>query len=380
MPAPIVLPYRGPQQQLGGMNQMLFALMMNKLGQKQDLEKQQQALKAQQQMRTEERLLDYETKRQLLGEQRVYELQKEGRLPVDPRSAQQMPEGGLYEPITGTAWGAKETEWEQLPPMKLGENVIYPQRSRKTGETKYFTGRPGASVKQSVDITIGEKQLLTPAAKSETQKKLMETTSEIQNVSDTISKYKRDYLTWQGGIKHKALRVLDKVNYPLSKEDKAFLQGRRVFVEKVERDFNIYRHRITGAQAAIEELDRLKQSMYNKDLSPSEFEASANAYSQERQRAERLLKKFLREGIDTTDETGGRLFDRQFLSGQDDTIENRQNDLRKEGLNEKQIIQTLKDEGYLSDADALDMRGKELELEGMSEDEILEQLKQEGYW
>jgi len=96
MPQPIYIPWRNPLAQT---NQMLWQLALSKMSQKSDMEMLDRRLEAQK-IAAQEKIA---RQRQDKGEERTYQLQKEGRKPAQGAT----PEGGVVEPITGTAWGPK---------------------------------------------------------------------------------------------------------------------------------------------------------------------------------------------------------------------------------------------------------------------------------
>lgn len=150
------------------------------------------------------------------------------------------------------------------------------------------------------------------------------TTSDLQGDIATAQKtltgldqiadnYKSDYLTYFGRGRAKLASELGKTLG--NRADASFLAGRTKFKTSVEQFFNQYRKEITGAAASVQELDRLKQSMLNTDLSPVEFEA---AYSQFRDMTNRSLaikQKLLAQGIPLGSKEFGQRMDTELLSG-----------------------------------------------------------------
>lgn len=126
-----------------------------------------------------------------------------------------------------------------------------------------------------------------------------------------------EFQTIQAGAKAAGARILDAFGV-LEKIAGApaveFLGARRVFREKVDRVFNQYRREVTGAQAAFVELERLKDSIMNADLGPTELKASYEAFVKEMERIDRIRRRVLRKGFNVSDpEAFGRAIDEEYL-------------------------------------------------------------------
>jgi hypothetical protein len=165
-------------------------------------------------------------------------------------------------------------------------------------------------------------------------------------VNEIGQEYQREFLTFQGRIKSSVSGLLDKANIDISPEEIEFVKGRKKFVTKVNREFNLYRKLITGAAAAEQELADLKKATINEDLGPVEFEAALEVYQEELQRGLRLKRSLLRNGIRTSDEGFGDAFDDAYLSGADDDPDIRLQELIAEGLDIDAATDRLIEEGY----------------------------------
>lgn len=158
-----------------------------------------------------------------------------------------------------------------------------------------------------------------------------------------------EFLTFMGRGQAAWASFEDKAFNSLSPEQRTFIQRRTKFKTAVERQFNAYRKAITGAAASVQELDRLKESMFNTDQGPAQFQAAFHEYRSEVKRGIRLKRRLLREGISINDEDFGEQFDRAFLSDQDDTDVARYDELISSGLSDEEALDTLLEEGYLRD-------------------------------
>lgn len=108
----------------------------------------------------------------------------------------------------------------------------------------------------------------------------------LARLNDMASLYQDEHLTYAGQAKSGATRIAEKAGLPVSGGMKDQLASRTKFINSIEQFFNQYRKEITGAAASVQELDRLKKSMLNADMSPTEFQA---AYQQFVKTAQRQL-------------------------------------------------------------------------------------------
>lgn len=195
------------------------------------------------------------------------------------------------------------------------------------------------------------------------QSDVIDTQSQLGRLQGIKDSYSREFLQASGKVKGSIYKIGDYLNLPLEKlpglsedDKKKFLGQRTEFVTRTEQLFNLYRKEITGAAAAIQELDRLKKSMLNVDMTPMEFEHAYNAFEKELKRTIRLRNKFMRQGFDVRDpESGGKEFDSAMLSGNDDDPDARGAELEasisaKTGAKgealKKAVAKQLEAEGY----------------------------------
>lgn len=135
----------------------------------------------------------------------------------------------------------------------------------------------------------------TNATTNDLQKDTISSLNTLNNLDQVAKDYKSSYLTYAGQARGWTANKMGKVFGQSG--DKEFLQGKTKFQTGVQQMFNQYRKDITGAAASVQELDRLKQSMLNEDMSPEEFEA---AYSQFRNIIESSLKlkqQYMKQGL-----------------------------------------------------------------------------------
>lgn len=135
---------------------------------------------------------------------------------------------------------------------------------------------------------------------------------------------------------------------PLSAAQAASLAKFTALRTRTERAFNAYRKEITGAAAALQELDRLKKSFLNTDMSPTEFRTALTDYRDELLRVRRLYMDLMRQGFTDFGEggDGARALDEAYLSGADADGSARASELRAAGFSNEDIADKLEAEGY----------------------------------
>lgn len=156
----------------------------------------------------------------------------------------------------------------------------------------------------------------------------------------------RDMLTYQSQAEDWFTRQAEKLGVEPSEVQRQAVGRRAQFNTTVEQLFNAYRQEITGAAAAVQELERLKKSFINIDMSPSQFEAAYAQFMGELQRSMRVRNKLIRQGFDPSTQQGGETFDREFLLGGDDDPAQRFAELMAGGLSEDDAYARMIEEGY----------------------------------
>lgn len=187
-----------------------------------------------------------------------------------------------------------------------------------------------------------------PASKvvTEAQQGIQSGTQSLAIIDRILEQYKPEYLTYAGRARNAAGVIMDKLGIA-SPEMKKYIGARRVFTMDVNQEFNQYRKAITGAAAAVQELEDLKKAMIADDLAPSVFERAVDAYRQGIMRSIRIKQKLLREGVRVGIKDFGKKYDTLWKSGGDDDIAERARDLAGQGIGEEEGDAILRAEGYL---------------------------------
>lgn len=159
--------------------------------------------------------------------------------------------------------------------------------------------------------------------------------------------YNPKFLTYKGKAQRFISNIKSKADIDMSPEERGALRDHRRFTQAVQFEFNAYRKEITGAAAAFSELKTLMKAMMNVNLSPEEFEASYNEYSRELSRSMRIKNRLIREGLNPGTQQFGENLDGLYLTGDDDSVDARGDELAAQGLGAEQIVDQLEDEGYI---------------------------------
>lgn len=255
---------------------------------------------------------------------------------------------GILEPQAGESRTAFAKNLETVgidPRSKLAQQLFI---ASQKGSSQSFTVSPDGTV------TFQSGKGLSPAGLqkktvTDLEKKLVVFETNLDNLKRIESQIKPEFLTFAGRGKAFFSGLKSKAGADLSKEEKSFLQERTRFTQNINQFFNAYRKEITGAAASVQEMEGLKRSMFNEDLSPVEFEAAFDEFKNGVQRGRRLTRKLLREGV------GGNLknkrsevskrFDQEFTTGGDDSALERIEELQGT-KSEEEIFQILENEGY----------------------------------
>jgi hypothetical protein len=150
-------------------------------------------------------------------------------------------------------------------------------------------------------------------ASGDMEKQIDDLTIQTQQVERIGELYSPEMLTYPGKARNAWAVTADKFGMAGPK-DKAVIDKQTRFVQNVEQVFNLYRKDITGAAAALAELDRLKRAVINTDQSPAQFEASLGEFARTLQRGLDIKKKLLNEGIPMGTTQFSQAFEQEFLS------------------------------------------------------------------
>lgn len=194
-------------------------------------------------------------------------------------------------------------------------------------------------------VSYGGTQLpVEKSNKGEWERQVGDAIVSLDRLEQITRDFKPEYLTLAGQIENKVNKGADYLGLATPEQKKAITERRR-FTQNVNTEFNAYRKEITGAAAAIAELERLKDGMIADDLGPTEFASALETYKSERARIVRIRNKLMRDGVPSAGL--GKALDQAFLTGADDDASARGAELEQRGMNDDQILQRLRIEGYI---------------------------------
>jgi len=167
------------------------------------------------------------------------------------------------------------------------------------------------------DGTIVRMQGATTPVKTETQKSLISKEDTLKQFDKIGKEYDPDYFTYanQAGAKlskeaektrgipgiAQGAEALASLTTGMSKEDRSkFLEKRAAYLNNVDQVFNAYRKEITGAAAGEKEIERIRASFLNGEMSPSEFKGSLEQIVEKYKSQADQAKQVLGTGIDVT--------------------------------------------------------------------------------
>lgn len=178
------------------------------------------------------------------------------------------------------------------------------------------------------------------------QEKVTGAIDNLSRLKDIRSTFDPQFLTYVGKGRQAFLKTKERAGVSLDPTEKQYLGQYRQFSEGVEQFFNQYKKDITGAAAAVAEISALKDSIINTDLSPTEFTSSYDRLVNEATRTINIQNSLLEKGLSPSSKDFQNQADQLFLSGRGKNFMQRGMELEKQGLNDEQIKQQLRLEGY----------------------------------
>lgn len=206
-----------------------------------------------------------------------------------PMLVQQDPQTGQLMPVQGykPALGSTET-------IETGPD----------GSVRIVRGKGAAGTSGMQRSTAGK-----------IEQKLMVLRETAGNLDQIAADFDPQALTYYGKLSAAISATKEQLGRELSPEESARLQSVVKFRNGLDQAFNAYRQEITGAAASVQELDRLQKTMMNTKMSPTEFQAAFEQFSDQIKRGTALYVQMLENGV--SPETAGRAVDEQFGAGKE---------------------------------------------------------------
>ncbi|MDQ8200691.1 hypothetical protein QEH56_21165 [Pelagicoccus enzymogenes] len=203
-----------------------------------------------------------------------------------PAFVQINPQTGETRPVQG----------DYMPPPKSGESIYV---NPETGTVEITRG-----------VGAGKGGNNSRSTQGKIEQKLMTFREQLQMLDQLDANFDPNALTYKGKLSNAFMAVKEKAGMQLSPEEQEKQASIIRFTQGIEQLFNAYRKEITGAAASVQELDRLKASMINKDLGPTQFKAAYDQFRNQIQQGMTLYSNMLENGV--SPETAARAVDEQF--------------------------------------------------------------------
>lgn len=220
----------------------------------------------------------------------------------DPAAAMSMSQRGID--LAKTLVPKKVTR-KNVTVLEDGKNMIYSVNPDDPSD-RLLIGEASASKGTEVTVNLDTgKQDPTKAQTTKLQTQVLnseKTLVKLRKIGDDLDD---SFLTYQGKVGAKFGSILDQLGVskgtPVVGGAVKHAAAARAFKNQVQQHFNAYRKEITGAAAAIAELDRLEQSfLTDKNMGPETFKTVLNQMEGIYVDGIEELKLVLREGIDVS--------------------------------------------------------------------------------
>lgn len=235
---------------------------------------------------------------------------------------QWVPEGKPYarwQPPRPTAVGSKiGTYYVDGKPRLMTEQEALAAQQGGSLVSTHKPGKGGFVVETGPDgrttVRMGGEDVPSQASDPVQARRRLEEIATITNqmaaLADAGAAHSDEYLGFFPKAKNAGLVFLDNlVGLDPSGESAEWVEGRQAFATHTEQFFNDYRRIITGAAASVAELDALRKTMINMDLSPAQFRSMYKAYMSKLERGLSIAQSMLSKNPNATDEEIGRAVD-----------------------------------------------------------------------
>jgi hypothetical protein len=177
--------------------------------------------------------------------------------------------------------------------MTVGQQPAYAPR----GKGMSVTMPDGTVVEMGGDASgVGPAELTRPTVNA-LQETIVNSTSRLDRLNQTLTTYKPEYLRARGLIDANTTKLKDFLGMDVSAEDKQFLQGYTEFRANAANDFNQILKELSGTAVSVHEMPRLRESMPSAKDTPAEFEAKAKTATKSVTRAIMRSNWALKNGI-----------------------------------------------------------------------------------
>jgi hypothetical protein len=195
----------------------------------------------------------------------------------------------------------------------------------------------------------GENLQPTPANQTQIFKDLMNYTDMQSSLGDVGLEYSDAFLTFPEQLKQKGMAYWERMGGNLDDKQKEDLAQYTRLQTHTDQFFNAYRSAITGAAAAMQELEFLQNAVINMNISPTQFKARWEALNKKYSKAIRLRNRLAREGFadDVFSDKANARFGVLFMGGADDDADAQAKYLVENlGYTEADAVATMDKQGY----------------------------------
>lgn len=154
-----------------------------------------------------------------------------------------------------------------------------------------------AGKKEGAGPLAQERQPLSAATKTQTQKKAIYLKDSLGKLRDLGNTYAEEYLTTMGKVKGFAGKWSSKLGLGQEELEK-FTENRTKFLAKTSGFFSQYLKEMTGVQFGMKEFETRKKEMINAEDSPAEFKGKFNMLVDYMQRSLKTKNELLSKGLE----------------------------------------------------------------------------------
>jgi hypothetical protein len=186
--------------------------------------------------------------------------------------------------------------WYKNNPNATDEQIFEFMANKGGREIFFTTDKDGKTVMRIGPKMTNHSSLLNemePSTKATLEKDIASTFEQLDSLERIGKGAVLESLTAKGWAKNKLYKVKDWLNMADTNEAQ-WLQDVSGWWSQVELVFQGIRHEITGAQAAIKELNMLREDMLNKKMTQNQFVGVYNTFLQKAKRALRIKQYLLR--------------------------------------------------------------------------------------
>lgn len=189
--------------------------------------------------------------------------------------------------------------WIKNNPNPTDEQ-LFDFMANKTGREIEITTNPdgSSSIRIGGKIPTAGTTGLSPTAQGVIEKDILSLTDEMSTLVDVRKNAFPPILTWPGQLKNFTLHTIDKASTgELSPKNKEYVQKAQAFKSALGIYFDAYRLRVTKSQAAMKELDMLRENVLSKKLGKAAFESELVRFEDRVRRQIRIKRTLLEKGL-----------------------------------------------------------------------------------